>query len=108
MNFDITIKLFDHDKNSFILLGKKNCVKYVEIRIDSNLTWKQHILFIPLKASKSRGILSRLRHFVPTDTLLSIYRSLILPHIAYGIAVWGQAAQTNVDKLLILQKRALS
>ena len=32
----------------------------------------------------------------------------ILPHIAYGIAVWGQAAQTNVDKLLILQKRALS
>ena len=79
MNFDITIKLFDHDKNSFILLEKKNYVKYVEIRIDSNLTWKQHILFIPLKASKSRGILSRLRHFVPTDTLLSIYRSLILP-----------------------------
>ena len=42
-----------------------------------------------------------LRHFVPTDSLLSIYRSLILPHIAYGIAVWGQAAQTDVDKLLL-------
>ena len=104
MNFDI--KLFDHDKNFFILQERNDYVKSLEILIDSNLTWKQHILFISLKTSKSLGILSRLRHFVSTDTLLSIYRSLILPHITYGIAVWGQAAQTNLDKLLILQKRA--
>ena len=57
--------------------------------------------------NKSPGIISRLRHFVPTDTLLSIYQSLIQPYITYGIAVWGQAAPTNLDKLLILQKRAL-
>ena len=81
------IKLFHHDKNSFIILERNDYVKYLEILIDSNLTWKQHILFIPLKTSKSLGILSRLRHFVPTDTLVSIYRSLILPHITFGIAV---------------------
>ena len=52
------------------------------------------------KISKSLGIISRLRHFVPTDTLLSIYRCLIQPYITYGITVWGQAAQTNLDKLL--------
>ena len=68
MNFDITIKLFDHDKNSFILLERKDYVKYLEILIDLNLTWKQHILFISLKTSKFLEILSRLRHFVPTDT----------------------------------------
>ena len=38
---------------------------------------------------------------------MSIYRSLILPYLSYGIVVWGQAAQSNLDKLLILQKRAL-
>ena len=103
MNFDIIIKLFDHDKNFFILLERKDYVKYLEIIIDSNLPWKQHILFISLKTSKFLGILSRLRHFVPTDTLLSIYRSLILPHIT----PWGQAPKTNLDKLLILEKRAL-
>ena len=32
---------------------------------------------------------------------------MILPYITYGIAVWGQAAQTNLDTLFILQKRAL-
>mgnify|MGYP000565591247 CR=1 FL=1 len=59
------------------------------------------------KISKSLGIVSRLRHFVPTDALLSIYQSFIQPYITYGIVVRGQAAQTNLDKLLILQKRAL-
>ena len=107
LDFDVTIKLFDHANNSLIPLERKDYVKYLGILIDSNLTWKQHILFISSKISKSLGILSRLRHFVPTDTLLSIYRSLIQPYITYGIAVWGQAAQTNWDKLLILQKRAL-
>ena len=28
-------------------------------------------------------------------------------YITYGIAVWGQAGQTNLDKLLILQKHTL-
>lgn len=107
MNFDVTIKLFDHDKNSLILLERKDYVKYLGILIDSNLTWKQHISFISSKIRKSLGIISRLRHFVPNDTLLSIYRSLVQPYITYGIAVRGHAAQTNLDKLLILPKRAL-
>ena len=49
MNFDITIKFFDHDKNFFILLERKDYVKYLEILIDSNLTSKQYILFISFK-----------------------------------------------------------
>ena len=49
----------------------------------------------------------RLRHFVPSSTLLHIYRSLVQPYLSYGIAVWGQAAPTNLEKILILQKRAL-
>ena len=88
-----------------ILLERRNCVKYLSILFDPNLTWKQYILFISSRISKSFGILSRLRHFDPTDTLLSIYRSLTLPYIT-GNAVWDQAAQTNLGTLLILQKRA--
>ena len=96
MNLDVTIKLFD-DIHSLILLERKDYVKYLGVLIDSTLTWRQHILFISSKISKSLGIISRLRHFVPTDTLLSIYQSLVQPYITYGIAVWGQAAQTNLN-----------
>ena len=93
--------------NYFMQNERKEYVKYLGVLIDSTLAWRQHILFISSKISKSLGIISRLRHFVPTDTLLSIYQSLIQPYVTYGIAVRGQAAQTNQDKLLILQKRAL-
>ena len=99
MSFDITIKLFDHDKNSFILLERKDYVTHLEILIDS-ISLGNNIL----KTCKSLGILSRFRHFVATDTLLRIYGSLILPYITYGIALWSQVAQTNLDKLPILQK----
>jgi hypothetical protein len=79
----------------------------LDILIDSNLSCKNHINHIAVKISQLIGVIAKLRHFVPTRTLLNIYRSLILPHMSYGIVVWGHAAQTHLDKLLKLQKRAL-
>ena len=35
------------------------------------------------------------------------YRSLIEPYISYGLTAWGQAASSNLNKIVILQKRAL-
>ena len=60
---------------------------------------------VSTKISKSLGILARLRHFVPLNTLLNMYRSLIQPYLSDGIAVWGQAARKNLEKILVLQKR---
>ena len=88
-------------------MGSKDYVKYLGIIIDANLTWKPHIDYIALKISKTIGIISRLKHFVPTNTLLNIYRSLISPYLQFCIALWGQAANIHIDKLLKLQKRAL-
>ena len=52
-------------------------------------------------------MISRLRHSVPLNTLIQIYRSLIFPYTYYGIAAWGQAAQVYLRKVFILQKRVL-
>ena len=65
------------------------------------LAWFESILqiciaYIATKISKSLGILSRLRHFVPSCTLLNIYRFLTQPYISYGPALWGQAVQSNL------------
>ena len=58
---------------------------------------------------KTIGILVRLKHFVPTETLLMIYRSLIIfcQIYFYGTCVWGRAAKSYISKRLVLQKRAL-
>ena len=90
-----------------ILSWRKECVKYHGVLIDSKLSWTHHITYTSFKISKSISILAGLRHFVPSSTLLNIYCSLVQPYLSYGIAVWGQAAPTNLEKILILQKRAL-
>ena len=53
------------------------------------------------------GIIARLRHFVPLNTLQHIYRSLIQPYLLYGITAWGPADKIHRNKILCLQKRAL-
>ena len=62
---------------------------------------------IASKLSKVVGIIARLWHFVPKATLLSVYNSLFLPYLSYGITTWGLAAKILLEKLLILQKCVL-
>jgi hypothetical protein len=99
--------MFDNHSNNLINIERNEFIKYLGVIVDSNLTWKYHIDNIASKISKTIGIITRLRHFVPLSTLQNIYRCLILPYISYGIAVWGKAAKKYLNKILILQKRAL-
>ena len=90
-----------------MLLECKDYVQFLGVLIDKNLTWRPHIDHIASKISKIVGIIARLRHHVPLNTLLQIYRSLIFPYTLYGIPAWGQASQCDLKKILTLQKRAL-
>ena len=88
------------DGNEIEIVDEFNFLGFL---IDKHLTWKNHINFISKKISKSIGMMCRLKHFLPKHILLTIYNSLILPHINYGILLWGYKA----DKLSNLQKKAV-
>ena len=107
INYNICIKAYDSRTKTFFDLERKDHVKYLGVIIDEHLSWKHHINYIALKISRNIGIISRLRHFVPLKTLLSIYNSLISPYISYGLIAWGQASKSHLDRILILQKRAV-
>ena len=57
--------------------------------------------------SKTVGLLAKLRHSVPRQILLNMYKSLIHSYLTYGLAAWGQECKTYLNKILILQRRAL-
>ena len=82
-------------------------MEYLGVLIDYKLSWNNHIDTILLKISRTVGLLLKLRHFVPFSTLISIYHSLIAPYLRYGLIAWGQASKSQLNKLLVLQKRAL-
>ena len=101
------IMIFDNEQNKTVALECKKFVKYLGILIDNNLSWKNHIDHIVINISRTIGLISKLRHFVPKHTLINIFRSLIAPYLSYGLIAWGQACKSYLDKLLKLQKRAL-
>ena len=101
------LKIFDNDTYEFVPLDQTIYIKYLAILIDSNLTWKYHISYTTWKISKSIGVIARLRHFVPSSTLLTLYRSLISSHLFSGFAVRRQAPQIYLNQILVLQKGAL-
>jgi len=101
------IKIFDVTTKSYTLLEMKNYVRYLGILIDSNLSWKEHINLVCQKVSKCTGIIARLRHFIPVNSLIKIYNALIYPYLQYGICAWGFAAATHLNKALVIQKCAM-
>ena len=105
--FTPIIKIFDNETNKPVALECKEFVKYLGVLIDFRLSWNNHIDAVLLKNSKTVGLLSKLRYTAPFHILISIYNSLIAPYLRYGLIAWGQAAKSRLDKLLVLQKRAL-
>ena len=49
----------------------------------------------------------KLRPFLPLKVMQNVYYSLIYSHIIYATKVWGSAFNTELDKILILQKRVM-
>jgi len=45
----------------------------------------------------------RLKNFLPEDVLLTLYNALVLPHLNYGILLWGH----KVEKLSKIQKKTM-
>jgi hypothetical protein len=76
---------------------------YLGIVLNENLNWKSHVDFISKKISKVVGVLNKLKYTLPGHVLLIIYNSLILPHLNYGALIW----ESNINRLVILQKKAL-
>ena len=58
---------------------------------------------IAIKISKVIGILHKLKYIFPKDILLTIYKSLILPHLNYGLLLWG----VHLQDISVLQKKAV-
>ena len=81
-------------------------VRYLGIKIDSNLNWKEHWNHISIKLNRANAILSKLRLYLNTQTLRSVYYSLFESHFNYANIVWGQKINSS-HRLFLIQKKAI-
>ena len=80
-----------------------NFTKLLGIYIDEHLSWAQHIDYLSKKNARNVGILSQLKLFLP----MYIMNSLILSHLQYCTLLWANTNNTCLNKLRILQKKAI-
>ena len=71
---------------------------FLGIQLNQNLKWKTHQNHVSLKLTKTIGILNRLKHELPLPILKTIYNTLFLPHLNYGILLWGSENE-SIHKL---------
>jgi len=113
-------------KTKFMIFGKKNIdkqsvqifindvelervetVKFLGIYIDDNMKWKSQIDKLCNQVSRNIGVINRLSEFIPQMILLTLYNTLILCHLNYGISIWGSSDNYLLNRILILQKRCV-
>ena len=81
-------------------------VKYLGIKIDESLNWKQHIHDIAIKLNRANALLYMIRNIVNRHILRIIYFAIFDTHLNYGNLIWGQNLNA-VSRIVVLQKKAL-
>jgi len=100
LNYDLKIKL-DGKR-----LHPGNCVKYLSVFIDQNLSWSSHIDFVANKLRRANGMLCTLRHVLPKNMMRTVYFALFHSQLSYALQVWGQSLPIN-SRIEKLQKSAV-
>lgn len=94
-------------KMNNIELESTNSTTFLGVIIDQTFTWSKHLTHLASKLSKSIGILKKASHAFNKSTLRMLYYSFLQPYFNYCILVWGNTADCHLQKLKILQKRAI-
>ena len=84
-----------------------DCTKFLGIFIDDRLDWQFHVDHIAKKINSGMFVLRRISAFQNLALSLTIYYSLIFSHISYGIQIWGAGRKEHLDRVFVLQKKAV-
>ena len=76
------------------ILERVKVTKFLGVLIDECLTWKNHIDCISKTISRNIGVMNKLKHSIPHCILRTLYCTLILPYINYGILIWGNTCKS--------------
>ncbi len=97
-NFDLEI--------DGILVEKVTTFKYLGIKLDHHLTFKDHIAYIKGKTFAKIKLLGRLCRNLDRETLMLLYKTLILPVLDYGDVIYHGMSKADAESLQRLQNSA--
>ena len=81
-------------------------VKYLGVKIDTNLTWQHHVNDLSIKLNRANALLFKMRKYVSPKILRSIYFAIFDSYLSYCCLVWAQNFGT-IQRIVIFKKRLL-
>ena len=71
-------------------VAKASCQKHLRMHLDEKLNFNTHIKEKIAKVNKGTGIIRKLAHLLPRESLITIYKSFVRPHIDFGDIIYDQ------------------
>ena len=71
-------------------VARTTCQKHLGLYLNEKLTFYNHINAKISKANKGIGVIKRLSNTLPINSLLTIYKSFIRPHLDYCDIIYDQ------------------
>ena len=81
-------------------------VKYLGVKIASNLSWQYHVNDLSVKLNRANAFLFRMRRYVSCKILRSIDFAIFDSYLSYCCLVCAQNCNT-IQRIVILQKNAI-
>lgn len=89
------------------LIDQVHSTKFLGILIDDDLSWNSHTSHVIKIVSKYNGIIRKVRPFLPTDSLFTLYNTLVFPYLNYCAILWADKNNSHIQSLFLMQKKII-
>ena len=93
------------DGNSYAVIQRVQYLKFLGVTYGQRLTFANHINTLTNKLARASSLLYRLRDFVPTNILTSLYYAHIYSHLNYCNVIWANTYRNHLSPLISIHKR---
>ena len=80
-------------------------IKFLEVITNSILTWDDQTKTISIQLSTNIGFLAKIRHNIPSITLIQLYQTLVQPYLVYCNIIWAAGSNLSLTRLFIKQRK---
>ena len=88
-------------------IHKSKEVKFLGITLDQNLDWRAHTDFCLNRIASGTYAINSVKRIFPRKQLITLYNSLVLPYLTYGLILWGRTQKNILQKLRIAQNKTI-
>ena len=79
-------------------------MKYLSIKIDENLNWKDQTYDIVKKLNRANALLYKVRNYISFNTLKSIYIAIFDSYINYAKLIWRAKPELQVKNYYVTEE----